>query len=119
VPPFTVAMDVSDPKGQQSRSLSAEVHTNVDMPVLPSALLSELRLVPVRRQSLRLPDGRRLNLPVGYVRVTIEGRNAGTLSAFGADDLAPIVGRMALQATGLVVDHAAQRLAPAPGTEER
>ncbi len=56
------------------------------------------------RDVFELATGETVELPVGFVRVRFMGAETVTKVIFGADDVEPILGVVALESTGIGVD---------------
>lgn len=80
--------------------------------MLPADLLKELGVSPGRKATFEMADGRREEMDVGEVRVTINGTSAINPVVFGAQGTAPLLGAVTLEILLLAVDPVGQRQIP-------
>lgn len=112
---FSVSIQVRNPVTGASATLDALVDTGATLTVVPGSLLRGLGVEPVRQQVFELADGRRVEWPIGEVRITVEGRTTPTLGVFGPEDVSPTLGVVVLGSVGLTIDPTHLRLVPTPG----
>lgn len=110
---FNSPMRVASLDGRQSREVEAVVNTGVTYTMLPAGLLREMGIAPSRKAAFECADGRRGEMDVGEVQVTINGSTAVTPVAFGEEGAEPLIGAVTLNALLLAVDPAGNRLIPA------
>lgn len=111
---FSVSVTVGHPI-EQARSTSVEllVDTGATISFVPAEVLGNLGIEP------RWPDrefetasGAVLRRPVGAASLAIDGRETITPVVFGEPGDAAVLGVVALESLGLVVDPVARRLIP-------
>ena len=80
--------------------------------MLPDSLLKELGISPTRKGIFEMADGRREEMDIGEVRVSVNGASAVSPVIFGSGGTAPLLGAVTLKILLLPVDPVGQRLAP-------
>ena len=75
--------------------------TGASYTVLPTGMLEQLGVVPTRKLTFELADGRRRVMDVGSARVTIDGATEVTPVVFGADGTDALLGRGHFADTGI------------------
>ena len=112
---FSVPITVSN----QTTGASADVHALVDtaatLPVISTSVLQSLGIEPVGQRVFEYADGRKAELRVGKVDITVEGQTTQTLVVFGPDDVDQILGSVVFELLGMTIDPANSKLIPAPG----
>ncbi len=109
---FNSPMRVASLDGQQTREVEAVVNTGVTYTMLPAGLLREMGIAPSRKAAFECADGRRGEMDVGEVQVTINDSTAITPVAFGEDGAEPLIGAVTLEILLLAVDPVGARLVP-------
>lgn len=113
---FSVPITVTNPVTGVSVALDALVDTGAALTVVPSSLLQQIGVAPIRRQVFELADGRRVEWSVGEVRVTVQGLTTPSLAVFDPEDVSPTLGVVVLESVGLTIDPAPPgRLIPTEG----
>ena len=105
-------MRISSLDNSTSREIEAMVDTAAAYTLLPLDLLKELGVSPSRKATFEMADGRREEMDVGEVRLTINGTSAISPVVFGAQGTAPLLGAVTLQILLLAVDPVGQKLVP-------
>ena len=82
--------------------------------LVPSNRLKEIGIEPERERFYELADGTQIAFPVGSARFEFMGEIVPANVIFGADDVEPILGMIALEAVGIEVDPRNQRLKRLP-----
>ena len=109
---FSIPIEVGDGARQRFETVDALVDTVATNTVLPGSLLRGLGVVPYRKSSFQLADGRELEMDVGRTWVRVDGQQEYTQVVFGADDTEPILGAVTLEEMAFAVDPVARRLVP-------
>lgn len=82
--------------------------------LLPASLLRQAGVEPERADFYELADGNLVELPVAAARIEFMGRTVITPVIFGPEDAEPLLGAIALECAGLVVDPSSQTLRRLP-----
>ena len=61
---FQVELEIGDPRGERYKTIEALVDTGASYTLLPTPLLEELGITPHAERTLRLADGRKVQM--GY-----------------------------------------------------
>jgi len=109
---FTIRLEVGDPEGQHFESFDALVDTGSTNTALPASILRRLSVVPYRKDSFELADGREVELEVGRARVQVNSRQELTQVVFADEGTEPILGMVTLEEAGLSIDPVRQILVP-------
>jgi clan AA aspartic protease len=78
--------------------------------LLPGSLLRQAGVEPDRADFYELADGSLIELPVAHARIEFMGCHVIVKVVFGPENTEPILGAIALEDAGFVVDPAKQRL---------
>ena len=105
-----MSIEVGDQSGGRFETVDALVDTGATYTVLPSSILQRLGVVPHRRTTFELADGRRMELEMGRTWVRLDGQQEQTLVVFGNDVADAILGAVTLEEFLLSVDPVHQRL---------
>ena len=111
---FNWPVQISGMERDDWREIEATVDTGATYTVIPAGLLREMGVTVNRRDVFELADGRRLEMDMGRIWVTIHGKTEVTPVVFGQDGTAPLLGAMTLQILALAVDSLGERLVPRP-----
>ena len=99
-----------DPK--RSVSIDLLVDTRATYTLLPSDLLKELGIQPVRSVRLRLANGRVIERPLGEIGIEIEGYCVrATPVVFGENSIC-LLGSVTMEQLGLAPDPITKKLKP-------
>jgi predicted aspartyl protease len=109
---FRVEIEVSGSERRHFEPVQALVDTGATYTVLPRRLLQELHVVPHRRASFVLADGRQVERSLGRAWIRLGEREEYSLVVFGDDAL---LGAVTLEEFLLAPDPVGQRLVPVPG----
>ena len=112
---FNWTIEIASKDGARSVSVDALVDTGATYSVVPANLLGELGVSPDRHAVFEYGDGRRVEMDIGEVWITIEGRSATTRVVFGEDESKYLLGSHALEGVLLGVDPYFERLVPVTG----
>lgn len=85
---------------------------------VPAGLLHQLGVTPTRTRQALAPDGTVKTYPAAWVTVRFEGRATDALVLLDDPTAQPVLGSMALEALGLMVDPESGTLVPMPVIEE-
>ena len=100
--------------GDDWREILATVDVGATYTVLPAGLLRDMGVAVTREDVFGLADGRRLEMDMGRVWVTIEGITEVTPVVFGPDGAMPVLGAMTLNILSLGVDGSGAGLVSRP-----
>lgn len=109
---FSVAISIGDTTGQQWLDLSATVDTGAFISSVPGSILRHLGVSPTMQDTVRLADGRRQTVDIGYTWLRLDGRRVMTYIAFNAETSSPFLGALTLKELWLDVDYREGRLIP-------
>ena len=109
---FSVTISVGDTAGQQWLNLSATVDTGAFISSVPGSILRHLRVAPTMQDTVRLADGRRQTVDIGYTWLRLDGRRVMTYIAFNDETSSPLWGALTLKELWLRVDTSEGRLIP-------
>jgi aspartyl protease family protein len=112
---FNVNIEIGDPEGRRFEQVEALVDTGATLTSVPASLLRSLGVIPVRRGTFELADGRQVQMDIGETRVKVEGVQTTTSVLFGEEGAAPLLGAMTLEGLLLGVDPFNRRLVPVVG----
>ena len=111
---FNWPVRISGMERDDWREIEATVDTGATYTVIPAELLRDMEVTVNRRSVFELADGRRLEMVMGRVWITIHGVTEATPVVFGQDGTAPLLGAITLQELALAVDSVGERLVPRP-----
>ena len=109
---FSVAISVGDTAGQEWLDLSATVDTGAFISSVPGSILRHLGVAPTMQDTVRLADGRRKTVDIGYTWLRLDGRRIMTYIAFNEETSDPLLGALTLDELWLSVDPREGRLIP-------
>ena len=78
--------------------------------LLPASMLKKAGIQPVKTEVYELANGQQIEFPVGAARIDILDRFVMVEVIFGPEDAEPLLGAVALECAGLVVDPSSQTL---------
>jgi predicted aspartyl protease len=111
---FFYPITVSGPSGRTIQ-IDALVDTGASFTSLPSQVLHEFGVTPVRRARLKLADRSSHIQELGEARAEIDGEAVATLIVFGEPGSPPSIGAYTLEGLMLGVDPINQTLVPIEG----
>ncbi len=82
--------------------------------LVPANRLREIGIEPEGERTYELADGSKMAFPIGAARFEFMGEFVPANVIFGADDVEPILGMIALESVGIEVDPRNQRLKRLP-----
>lgn len=113
---FAVRVTLGHPERRGIQvSLDLLVDTGATWSLISSEVARSLGVEPSETRSVRTADGRRLELPLGEVRFTLDGRSLTTPCLIGAPDAPALLGAVTLEAFGLAPDPVQKILVPVTG----
>ncbi len=98
--------------GARSDEIAAFADTGATLTVVPGEILEALGIRKIRRVSLVLADGRRVERDVGDASVATNGESTLCRIVFGSGGDATVLGVTALEQLGLAVDPVQRCLVP-------
>ncbi|MCY4576102.1 MAG: clan AA aspartic protease [Chloroflexi bacterium] len=107
---FGVDIRVAHPDGTEARTVDALVDTGALYTTVPGSMLKEIGVEPKETRAFELADGSTVEFELGSAIVSINGRQALTVVAFGPEDTEPLLGAMALQQMELAIDMSGEML---------
>ena len=108
---FSVTIGVSNIEGEEFQRVKATVDTGAHYSLIPRGILEKAGVKPYKSEGLELADGSMREYPVGRALIRYDGREEVCQVVFG-DDTEPLLGALALEEFGLVVDPVGQKLLP-------
>ena len=109
---FSVEISVGDTAGERWQELSATVDTGAFISSVPCSILHHLRVAPTMQDTVRLADGGRKTVDIGYTWLRLNGRQVMTYVAFNEESSTPLLGALTLEELWLGVDPREGRLFP-------
>ena len=109
----SVEIAPTDRPTERRRVESVIVDRGSEYTWLPTELLAEIGVAPVRVDRFESADGRILERPVGFAMVYVAGRSGVTAVAFGGPDDLALLGAHGLEGLNLRVDLVRRELVPA------
>jgi clan AA aspartic protease len=110
-----VAVELRKPGFKEALSQSLLVDTGATDSMIGTSVLRRLGVVPVDKRTYELATGVLQDFEVGYVELSFMGDTIQTRVIFGPDDTEPILGSIALELAGLLVDPSNEALRKIPG----
>ena len=109
---FSIQIAVGDTAGEQWEELSATVDTGAFISSVPGSILNYLGVTPRMLDTVRLADGSRKTVDIGYTWLRLNGWQVMTYIAFNEENSAPLLGALTLEELWLGVDPREGRLFP-------
>jgi predicted aspartyl protease len=109
----TLRVKVSNP-ADASRSVEQDmlVDSGAIFPIVPEAVLAGLGVAPDRVQEFQLADGTPVRRKVGIARFEYDGHSGGVSVIFGEPGDATLLGVLALEPMGFMLDPIRRSLRP-------
>jgi clan AA aspartic protease len=101
-------------KEGESYTATFLVDTGAVDSLVPASELRKLGIEPTRTELYEMATGQREQFEVGFAEFTFLGKEIPAQIMFGPDDAEPILGVIALEQAGFVVDPVAERLKQLP-----
>ena len=108
---FSVTIGVSNIEGEEFQRVKATVDTGAHYSLIPSSILKRVGVKPYKSETMEMADGSLKEYPIGRALVAYDGREEVCQVVFG-DDTEPLLGALALEEFGLVVDPVGRKLLP-------
>jgi predicted aspartyl protease len=112
---FSVIAELGDPSGAEYSTVELTVDCGSTYTSLPTQMLRDLGVQPVRRQRFMLADGKTIESDIGQTWMRLGGHTQMTVVAFAEEGTPPLLGAVTLEEFGLGVDPVARKLVPAVG----
>ena len=113
---FLVKVTLSHPEQRATQlALDLLVDTGATWSLIPGDAAAALGITPSETRTVRTAEGRRLDLPLGEVRFTVDGRSLTTPCLIAAAGAPPLLSAVTLEAFGLAVDPVQKILVPVTG----
>src|ERR1041384_7590679 len=109
-----VAVKLRKPGSQEALSETLLVDTGATDSMIGTSILRRLGVVPVGKRTYELATGELQDFEVGYAELSFMGDTIQTRVIFGPDDTEPILGAIALELAGFVVDPTNETLRKLP-----
>lgn len=101
-------------EGEASYTATFLVDTGSIDSMIPASELKKLGIEPSRTEFYEMASGKLEKFEVGFAKFEFLGKETPVQIMFGPDDAEPILGVLALEAAGFVVDPVAERLKQLP-----
>ena len=108
---FRTTITVGNPNGEESEQIAALVDTGAAHSMFPADLLRRLNIVPVTERRLTFANGESQMMPIGLVRIEINGESWPCPVIFGTQN-EYLLGATTLEIFDLLVDPVEQQLTP-------
>lgn len=109
-----VAVRVLNSNSQETYNANFLVDTGATESMAPAFELKRIGMKPAGKRIYELANGERLEYEYGFAEMTFMDEVIATHIIFGPDRTEPILGVLALEAAGFIVDPANQRLRKLP-----
>lgn len=111
-----VKVKLSAPGAKKKPAYEADflVDSGAEDSLVPTSALRKIGIDPEQENEYELADGTFQTLPYGIARFEILGRRFGGNVAFGPEDIEPILGVLALEEGGFVLDPKERKLLRRP-----
>ena len=109
-----VAVKLRNPTSNKTIAQKFLVDTGATDSMVQTSVLKRVGVVPTEKRTYELASGERRVFEVGYAVMSFMNDTIQTRVIFGPDDTEPILGAIALELAGLVVDPANERLSKLP-----
>ena len=108
---FSVTIGVANIEGNAFQRVKATVDTGAHYSLIPSSILQKAGVKPYKSEVMEMADGSLKEYPIGRALMSYDGREEVCQVVFG-EDSEPLLGALALEEFGLMVDPVGQRLLP-------
>jgi clan AA aspartic protease len=105
-----VPVTVSNLTTKDSFTAEFLIDTGASEPMVPASELKRIGVEPTRKRIYELANGQRAEFEVGEARISFWDETFPTRLIFGPDDCEPILGVIALESAGFMVDPKNQTL---------
>ena len=105
-----VAVNLSNLTSNNAYTEDFVVDTGALDSMAPASELKKIGIEPVGKREYELANGDRLEFEYGFAKMSFLDEVIATDILFGADDAEPLLGVLALEAAGFIVDPRNERL---------
>ena len=105
-----VVVRLFNSQSQDTYSADFLVDTGAMQSMAPAPELRKIGMQPVGKQLYELANGERVEYEHGFAEMEFMGEVIATRIIFGPDDTEPLLGVIALESAGFIVDPTTQRL---------
>jgi len=109
-----IAVTIRKFGAEESYTSTFLVDTGAIDSMVPSSELRRLGIEPVRKELYEMASGGLEEFELGFAEISFLGKSVPNQVMFGPDDCEPILGVLALEAAGFVIDPVAERLKTLP-----
>ena len=99
-----VPVTVSNLATSESFTINFLIDTGATEPMVPASELERIGIQPIGKRVYELANGRSQEFEIGEARISFWGETFPTRLIFGPDGSEPILGVIALESAGLMVD---------------
>ena len=99
-----VPVTVSNLATSESLTINFLIDTGATEPMVPASELERIGIQPIGKRVYELANGRSQEFEIGEARISFWGETFPTRLIFGPDGSEPILGVIALESAGLMVD---------------
>lgn len=93
-------------------TLDCLVDSGATYNIIPSSVLEQLGIRPLRKDTFTVATGERKTWSMGGVELQMDGRSGWSMAVFGPAETPPALGAHGLEALGLGIDPVNRRLIP-------
>lgn len=109
-----IAVTVRKFGSEESYTSTFLVDTGALDVMAPTSELRKLGIEPVRKEFYEMANGELKEFELGFAKLAFLGTEVPVQVMFGPDDCEPILGVLALEAAGFIVDPVAERIRKLP-----
>lgn len=110
---FSVTVAIVNPLDPTKHTtLDCLVDSGATYSILPSPILEQLGIRPLREDTFTVATGEQRTWPMGGVELWVDGRRGWSMAVFGPVETPPVLGAHGLEALGLEIDPVHRRLIP-------
>ena len=109
-----VAVKVRNRDSNQTLTAKCLVDTGATDSLIPAGELKRIGIAPVGKKTYELANGELEQFEVSYAELTFLGESIVSRVIFGPDNAEPILGVIALESMGVIVDPVNQTLKKVP-----
>ena len=108
---FSVTIGVANIEGNAFQRVKATVDTGAHYSLIPRSILQKAGVKPYKSEVMEMADGSLKEYPIGRALMSYDGREEVCQVVFG-EDSEPLLGALALEEFGLMVDPVGRKLLP-------
>lgn len=110
---FSVTVAIVNPLDPTKHTtLGCLVDSGATYSILPSPILEQLGIRPLREDTFTVATGEQRTWPMGGVELWVDGRRGWSMAVFSPVETPPVLGAHGLEALGLGIDPVHRRLIP-------